>query len=124
MKMPKVEDEEDDRVQVAPNMGAGGSHPQATSVPEEEEAEEKEEEEEKEAGEGQQRKGEWQSLTGQWILTSAREWRSESSHVGKWADCVDEETEEGGEEEKQEAENECEGVKAEEQRRGAEQVDS
>ena len=48
-KMPKEEDAEDDRVQVAPNMGAGGSHLQATLDPEEAEEEEVEE--------GQQRKG-------------------------------------------------------------------
>ena len=34
-------DEEDERVQVAPNMGADGSHPQATTDPEEEAAKEK-----------------------------------------------------------------------------------
>ena len=39
-KMPSEEDEEDERVQVAPNMGAGGSHLQATTDPEEEAAEE------------------------------------------------------------------------------------
>ena len=33
-------DEEDERVQVAPNMGAGGSHPQAMLDPEEEAVEE------------------------------------------------------------------------------------
>ena len=47
MKMMKgeekqVTDEEDERVQVAPNMGAGGSHPQALLDPEEEAVEEKE----------------------------------------------------------------------------------
>ena len=47
MKMMKgeeeqVTDEEDERVQVAPNMGAGGSHPQAMLDPEEEAVEEKE----------------------------------------------------------------------------------
>ena len=35
-------DEEDERDRVAPNMGAGGSHPQATSDPREEEKEKKE----------------------------------------------------------------------------------
>ena len=35
-------DEEDERGRVAPNMGAGGSHPQATSDPGEEEKEKKE----------------------------------------------------------------------------------
>ena len=40
------------------------------------------------------------------------------SHVGTWADCLVEELEEEGGEEKQEAENACEGGKAEEQRRG------
>ena len=34
-------DEEDKRGRVAPNMGAGGSHPQATSDPREEEKEKK-----------------------------------------------------------------------------------
>ena len=38
----QVTDEEDERVQVAPNMGAGGSHPQAMLDPEEEAVEEKE----------------------------------------------------------------------------------
>ena len=33
----KGEDDEDERVQVAPNMGAGGSHPQAMAVPYQEE---------------------------------------------------------------------------------------
>ena len=41
-KMRRDEDEEDDRVQVAPNMVVGGSHPQATlDLEEEEEAEER-----------------------------------------------------------------------------------
>ena len=39
-KTPSEEDEEDERTVVAPNMGAGGSHPQATSGPKEEEEEE------------------------------------------------------------------------------------
>ena len=38
-------DEEDERVQVAPNMGARGSHPQATTDPEEEAVEERQEHE-------------------------------------------------------------------------------
>ena len=39
MKSEEEADEEDERVQVAPNMGAGGSHPQAMLDPEEEAAE-------------------------------------------------------------------------------------
>ena len=35
-KMPSEEDEEDERTVVAPNTGAGGSHPRATTDPEEE----------------------------------------------------------------------------------------
>ena len=38
--MTKGDNEEDERVQVAPNMGAGGSYSQATLDPEEGEAEE------------------------------------------------------------------------------------
>ena len=38
----KEADEEDERDRVAPNMGAGGSHPQATSDPRKEEKEKKE----------------------------------------------------------------------------------
>ena len=38
-------DEKDERVQVAPNMGAGGSHSQATTDPEEEAVEERQEHE-------------------------------------------------------------------------------
>ena len=49
--------EEDERVEVAPYMGAGGSHPQATF--DREEAEEEEEEK-------QQRKEGQYSQTGQW----------------------------------------------------------
>ena len=41
-RMMKGDEEEDERVQVAPNMGAAGSYPQATSDPEEEEATEEE----------------------------------------------------------------------------------
>ena len=33
--MPSEEDEEDERTAVAPNTGAGRSHPQATTDPEE-----------------------------------------------------------------------------------------
>ena len=39
-KMPREEDEEDERTVVAPNTGAGGSHPRATTDPEEEVKEE------------------------------------------------------------------------------------
>ena len=39
-KMPSEEDEEDERTVVAPNTGAGGSHPRATTDPEEEVKEE------------------------------------------------------------------------------------
>ena len=41
MKVLKGGEEEDKWVQVAPNMGAGGSYPQAMAYPEEEEAEER-----------------------------------------------------------------------------------
>ena len=57
-------EEDEGRVRMAPNMGAGGSHPQATTDPEEK----------------KQHKG------GQWVLRPTREWRSELSLVGKWAD--------------------------------------
>ena len=40
-KMPSEEDEEDERTVVAPNTWAGGSHPRATTDPEEEGKEEK-----------------------------------------------------------------------------------
>ena len=50
-KMPSDEDEEDERVRVAPNMGAGGSHPQATSDPEAGEEEKVESEQEMQGGE-------------------------------------------------------------------------
>ena len=52
-------EEDEGRVRMAPNMEAGGSHPQATTDPEEK----------------KQRKG------GQWVLRPAREWRSEVSLV-------------------------------------------
>ena len=60
VKMMKGEEEqetaeEDEGVRMAPNIGAGGSHPQATTDPEEK----------------QQRK------KGQWVLRPAREWWSE-----------------------------------------------
>ena len=84
-------EEDEGRVRMAPNMGAGGSHPQATTDPEE-----------------KQRQG------GQWVLRPTREWRNELSLVGKWADCVDEEPEEEAEEEdKHEAEDEREEEEAE-----------
>ena len=69
-------EEDEGRVRMAPNMGAGGSHPQATTDPEE-----------------KQRQG------GQWVLRPTREWQNELSLVGKWAVCVDEEPEEEAEEE-------------------------
>ena len=68
-KIPSEEDEEDDRVQVAPNTGAGGSHPRTTTDPRkekketrvlswadcnDEEVEENEEEVEEEKETGQQ----------------------------------------------------------------------
>ena len=94
-------EEDEGRVRMAPNMGAGGSHPQATTDLEEK----------------QQRK------KGQWVLSPAREWRSELSLVGKWADCVDEEPEEEAEEEdKHEAEDEREEKKVEEQSRRTEEA--
>ena len=42
MKKIQEADEEDERGRVAPNMGAGGSHPQATSDPGKKEKEQKE----------------------------------------------------------------------------------
>ena len=97
-------EEDEGRVRMAPNMGAGGSHPQATTDPEEK----------------KQRQG------GQWVLRPTREWRewrSELSLVGKWADCVDEEPEEEAEDEdKHEAEDEREEKKAEELSRRTEEA--
>ena len=52
--------DEDERVELAPNMGAGGSHPQATFDPEEAEEEEKETEKQQQRKEGQY------SEPGQW----------------------------------------------------------
>ena len=66
--MPKEEDEEDDRVQVAPNMGAGGSHPQATSDPEEDE--------EEEAGAGQQQ---WRREEAMREVEKQQQWRREEA---------------------------------------------
>ena len=66
---------------MAPNMGAGGSHPEATTDPEEKQ----------------------QRQEAEWVLRPARDWRSELSLIGNWADCVDEEPEE---EDKHEAEDE------------------
>ena len=102
---------EDDRVQVAPNTGAGGSHPRVTTDPEEEG-----QEEEVEEAEERQCRGGKRSQAGEWTLRPAREWR-------KWADCVDEEPEEeAGEEDEQEAEDEREEKKAEEQGRRTEEA--
>ena len=57
MRTLRSEDEEDERVEVAPNMKAGGSHPQATFDPEEAEEEEK-----------QQRKDGQYSEPGHWVM--------------------------------------------------------
>ena len=97
-KMPSEEDEEDERTVVAPNTWAGGSHPRATTDPEEEGKEEEgEEAEEQQCGGGKR------CQAGEWTMRPAREWQ-------KWADCVDvEPEEERGEEVEQEAEDECEG---------------
>ena len=70
------------RIVVAPNTGAGGSHPLPPTDPEEEgRKEEGAEAEEQQCG------GRKRSQAGQWTLRPAREWQ-------KWADCVDVELEE------------------------------
>ena len=105
--------EEDERVEVAPDTVAGGSHPWATFDLEEPEEEEK-----------QQRKEGQYGKTGQWVLRSAREWWTESNTIMKWADRVEEEPEDESEERKQKVEDEREEREAEEQRRGAGEVES
>ena len=113
-KMPSEEDEEDERAVVAPDTGAVGSHPRAMTDPEEEEGRKQK----GEKAEEQQCRGGKRSQAGEWTLRPAREWQ-------KWADCVDVESEEErGEEVEQEAEDECEGRKIEEQRRGSEEAGS
>ena len=62
-ELEEKEHEEDERVQVAPNMGAGGSHPQATTDPGEEDGKRKrwadfDDEDEKQRQEGQDAKKE------------------------------------------------------------------
>ena len=62
-ELDEKEHEEDERVQVAPNMGAGGSHPQATTDPGEEDGKRKrwadfDDEDEKQRQEGQDAKKE------------------------------------------------------------------
>ena len=96
------EAEDEERFRMAPNMGAGGSHPQAMTDPEEKQ----------------------QRQEGQWVLRPAREWWSEPSPIMKWADCVEEEPEDEREERMQNVEDVCEEKEAEEQRRGVEQAES
>ena len=65
-KMPSEEDEEDEWTVVAPNTGAGGSHPRATTDREKEgRKEEGEEAEEQQCG------GRKRSQAGEWILRPA-----------------------------------------------------
>ena len=69
----KEADEEDERDRVAPNMGAGGSYPQATWDPR------KEEKDSKEKGEG----------------------RKQTRRQERWADWEDDDGEEEGEKEQE-----------------------
>ena len=78
-------DEEDKRAQVAPNMGAGGSHPQAMPDPAENEGEE-------EAADCEQQRNEEKEE----IQRLLRGWRTrETSPIVRWAwaDYIDEEHE-------------------------------
>ena len=76
---------------MAPNTGAGGSHPGHDGSGGGGKKEEGEEAEEQQCGGGKR------SQAGEWTLRPAREWQ-------KWADCVDVESEgERGQEVEQEA---------------------
>ena len=104
-KTPSKEDEEDERTVVAPDMGAGGSHPQATTGPKEEEEqrrarEAREEEEQRracEAREEEERRGaqetekqEWEGKAVQDGYLAAMEDRRRGRHLEKSQGEVDE----------------------------------
>ena len=80
-------DEEDERVQVAPNMGAGGSHPQATSDLVEE-------------GVGRRKNGR---------PGTTRFEEKRKARKLRWADCNDEEEKENQGEHETEGDKEKEG---------------
>ena len=96
-KQQETREKEEERFRMAPNMGAGGSHPQATSDPGEGEMAEGNDEKE----EGNQENGE----------------EKEETRGMRWADCEDDEGEKNKEEQETEEERQEEGKKEQEAER-------
>ena len=94
-KQQEMREREEERVRMAPNMGAGGSHPQATSDPGEEQA-----------AEGEQQRNEEKEE----ILKLLRGWQEkETSPIMRWA-WVDESTEDESNQENGEEKKETRGM--------------
>ena len=88
---PETREREEERVRMAPNMGAGGSHPQAMSDPEEGEM----------AAGGQQCNEEKEEINQEEVKEESGEEKKETRGM-RWADCEDDEGKEKEEQETKE----------------------
>ena len=133
-KQQEMREREEERVRMAPNMGAGGSHPQATSDPGEEQAAEGEQQRNEEKEEilkllkGWQEKETSPIMRWAWADESTEEESNQENGEEKketrgmsWADCEDDEGEKNKEEQETAGERQQEAERKQKQEQEQEQ---